>query len=190
MRAGAAQPPGPALETAEHGATVHRTGRLALYAGLLALLLVACCSHCGLLLLQRLGPQAQSAVTFDFVSRQTVNARGGLRAGEPGYAVLRAERAGLPGTGGRRALPGGLRRPRRRLRDGHGLARDHDGARRRADSPASRRCSCRSLKEWTQHGNGGRWRCRSPAAPAEPCPARPLPSTSAVPAEPLCSTFC
>lgn len=36
---------------------------------------VACCSHCGLMLLQRLGRQAQSAVTFDFVSRQTVNAR-------------------------------------------------------------------------------------------------------------------
>ncbi|GEM_PF-261479 len=36
---------------------------------------VACCPHCGLLLVRRLGAQVQSAVTFDFVTRQPVNAR-------------------------------------------------------------------------------------------------------------------
>ncbi len=36
---------------------------------------VACCPHCGLLLVRRLGRLVQSAVTFDFVTRQTVNAR-------------------------------------------------------------------------------------------------------------------
>lgn len=36
---------------------------------------VACCPHCGLLLVRRLGEQVQSAVTFDFVTRQPVNAR-------------------------------------------------------------------------------------------------------------------
>ncbi len=36
---------------------------------------VACCPHCGLLLVRRLGEQVHSAVTFDFVTRQPVNAR-------------------------------------------------------------------------------------------------------------------
>lgn len=36
---------------------------------------LACCPHCGLMLLGRLGEQVQSAVTFDFVTRQTVNVR-------------------------------------------------------------------------------------------------------------------
>ncbi len=39
---------------------------------------VACCPHCGLLLVRRLGAQVQSAVTFDFVTRQPVNARAAL----------------------------------------------------------------------------------------------------------------
>lgn len=36
---------------------------------------VGCCPHCGLMLLQRLGSRCGSAVTFDFLSRQTINAR-------------------------------------------------------------------------------------------------------------------
>ncbi len=36
---------------------------------------ITCCPHCGLLLVRRLGAQLQSAVTFDFVTRQPVNAR-------------------------------------------------------------------------------------------------------------------
>jgi len=36
---------------------------------------LACCPHCGLMLLGRLGEQVHSAVTFDFVTRQTVNVR-------------------------------------------------------------------------------------------------------------------
>lgn len=34
-----------------------------------------CCPHCGLMLLRRLGPRAESAVTFDFITRRTVSAR-------------------------------------------------------------------------------------------------------------------
>ncbi len=37
--------------------------------------LVACCPHCGLMLLHRAGSSAETAVTFDFLSRQTVNAK-------------------------------------------------------------------------------------------------------------------
>lgn len=40
--------------------------------------LVACCPHCGLLLVRRLGELVQSAVTFDFVTRQPVNVRAAL----------------------------------------------------------------------------------------------------------------
>lgn len=36
---------------------------------------VACCPHCGLLLVRRLGEPVHSAVTFDFVTRQPLNAR-------------------------------------------------------------------------------------------------------------------
>ncbi len=35
----------------------------------------ACCPHCGLMLLNRLGSRSGTAVTFDFLSRQTINAR-------------------------------------------------------------------------------------------------------------------
>lgn len=35
----------------------------------------ACCPHCGLMLLKQLGLQAESAVTFDFITRRTVNVR-------------------------------------------------------------------------------------------------------------------
>lgn len=35
----------------------------------------ACCPHCGLMLLNRLGSRSGAAVTLDFLSRQTINAR-------------------------------------------------------------------------------------------------------------------
>jgi DNA-binding transcriptional ArsR family regulator len=35
----------------------------------------ACCPHCGLMLLQRIGPRSRAALTFDFLNRQPINAR-------------------------------------------------------------------------------------------------------------------